>query len=223
MRGVAEFLFSIPLQVVLGIGAMIMAGTLPKTEKGRLLAMLIAFGMIFANFHMWLSLGHLDSGSHGPGWLHESGFLVWPCVLLVIATVAMALIKGLEGQKLLALLPVAGALLIFFALERELAIKIQQDKNHRLAASIAARARQAAYDELRQKELRERDLQIEQRAKKMMPETCKKSRESIYRTAENVDGVLLLDGWWENNFVGRTGDYGGYRYIDSISLPGGGI
>jgi hypothetical protein len=218
MQGVIEFLFSIPLQFGLGIGALILAGMLPKTGPGKALAMLIAFGMVWAN---WRIMVNTDRIGHS---FNPSYYLVWPGILMCITVSAIVLIASLDkGKKPFALLPVAGTLFIFFILGSEQWMELllhqyqrQQQAAREKAAEQKNQRRQQYFKRLADE--KEEGDKFAKQALQIMPEICKKAVDVIHSKAENVDGVLLLDGALVRASIHHFFD--SYHYIDQITDRG---
>lgn len=122
----------------------------------------------------------------------------------------------MASRRLCCCLPLQEHSLFFYVLEYSAELqKIQQASERKarrehLAAESARR--QEAYEIARGADLEKKARDI----KREMPEICKKSGEHIYRKAENVTGVLLLEKEYNKEYT-----YPGYRHVDYISLSNG--
>jgi hypothetical protein len=198
-------LFFPPLRLFLiygpWIGALALALMLPKTQKGRVFAMLVALGLIYVDC---IVLGWMAGGvTFGVvKYLFEFQFL-----LLIIVVVVMVCRKYFRESKALFALPFfVGLLFVAFIL------------------TPPVQKRMAWYDE-RQREQRvqvekyEQWMQTEQRRRdEVMSESCKKASEFIYRKTEHVAGILFLrtgNSYKPEDFLSYWGH--GYRYVDEIS------
>ncbi|MDR1889674.1 MAG: hypothetical protein LBQ81_09905 [Zoogloeaceae bacterium] len=162
------------LPYALWLCASILALTLPKTWRGKALALLLVMVFIFID---WMVVEQWQRSSGGD----RDKFLAVPFLhygLLAVFVAAIAARKASEGKTSLTLLLVVWFLFLVFP-------------------GYSAWERKAELDKAEERTRKHQEIerawaQRQAQAKAMFPESCKKSGKFIHRTAENVDGFMIL-------------------------------
>jgi hypothetical protein len=235
---------SLLLWLAPGICALILALSLPKTKIGRLISVLIVFGLFCMNINLVPFLSKSCFMLKWPScsnYVHKNWSLLYLFqfyllrYLLCIATVVVMYRKYKKGEAPPGPSRFAVVLLIAFmaghviSSSRIARIEMRQAQERRAHDEFVAKANAAR----------------KQRVQEAMLESCKKSGEIIHRKAENVYGILLLGkdslfpnedrdfiGPWEDNGLHRSGTPVGvstksgktvfryYSYYDTIKNDG---
>jgi hypothetical protein len=213
---------SLLLWLAPGICVLVLALSLPKTKIGKLISVLIVFGLFCININL---VPFLYKSCFMLKWPSCSNYVhkYWSSLysfqfyllryLLCIAAVVVMYRKCKKGEASPGLSHFAVVLLIAFMV------------GHGISSSRIARIekRQAqerqAHDEFVAKTNAARKQQVQE----AMLESCKKSGEFIHRKVENVHGVLLLgkDNIFPNHdddFIGPLEDNGLNRSGTSVGI-----